>query len=270
MNFRRLLLATTGMTALTMLVGVYTAEFGAGLACEARWPLCDGAVYGLFPANIPSFIEWFHRLLAMITGFFIIGSTLQAYRQSVDNIIKYGLTIALIILPFQIILGGLTVTRYELLILTAHFATPLVILGGVVIATVWSYRNDIRPTTERIQSVLLFSLLGYPLLAILTPRLFFSYSWAAQMTFYTVGLALAALLVSVVFLAKEAKIQDSAVIFLAFIASLLIALNLIIGRLHFGDTGQLVMIGMTVLAFIIVAGSVHRLNNIGVESTAAV
>jgi cytochrome c oxidase assembly protein subunit 15 len=56
MDFRRLLLVTTVTTAITALIGVITATTGAGLTCEARWPLCDGAVFGLFPANFMSFI----------------------------------------------------------------------------------------------------------------------------------------------------------------------------------------------------------------------
>ena len=80
MDFRRLLLGTTVATAVTALVGVVTATSGAGLTCEARWPLCDGAVFGLFPANFMSFIEWSHRLVAMITGFLIIGTTVAAWR----------------------------------------------------------------------------------------------------------------------------------------------------------------------------------------------
>ena len=257
MDFRRLLVATTGLTALTMLVGVYTAEFGAGLACEARWPLCDGAVFGLFPANIPSFIEWFHRLLAMITGFFILGSALAAWRRDADRLIRYGLVVAVVVLPFQIVLGALTVTRYEILILTAHFATPMLILGGVVAATVWSYRESLG-TAHRLRTSLIGALVGFPILLALTPRLFIGYSWAAQMTYYTVGLSVAAILFTTALLAERVGSADRAIVVASVVGALLVVVNLVVGRLHFGDAGQFAMVGLTITAALVALVTLRR------------
>ena len=98
-RFRHLAAATTGLTFALILLGVYTAAAGAGLACGARWPLCNGAVFGLFPANWPSFIEWFHRLVAMVTGFFILGTTYAAWRHGKGRRTRIASTIALVVLP---------------------------------------------------------------------------------------------------------------------------------------------------------------------------
>jgi cytochrome c oxidase assembly protein subunit 15 len=41
-RFRRAVTATAVLVYLTVLLGVSTKAAGAGLACAARWPLCDG------------------------------------------------------------------------------------------------------------------------------------------------------------------------------------------------------------------------------------
>lgn len=259
MNLRRLLLVTSGFTVLTMLVGVYTAEFGAGLACDARWPLCDGAVYGLFPANIPSFVEWFHRLLAMITGFVILGTAVVAWRRRADGVVKGGLALALVLLPLQIILGALTVTRYEIAILTAHFGTPTLILGGVIVATVWAYRDAIEPTIPRLRRFLVATVIAFPVLVAFTPRLLFGYSWIAQMTYYVVGLSVAGVLVSVALLSRDIRGTDQIVVLQSLSGAVVVVIALILGRLHFGDAGQLWILGLSILALGLVLGVIRRL-----------
>ena len=145
-RFRRLAAATTGMTFVLILLGVYTAAAGAGLSCGARWPLCNGAVFGLFPADWPSFIEWFHRLVAMITGFMILGTTYIAWRRGESRRTRLASAVALAVLPVQILLGGATVTVYTALIQVTHHAAALVIFGALVATTVWAYES---PTEER-------------------------------------------------------------------------------------------------------------------------
>jgi len=137
-RFRHLAATAAGMTFVLVLLGVYTAAAGAGLACGARWPLCNGFL-GLFPANWPSFIEWFHRLFAMLTGFVILGTTYTAWRYTNDRRLQWGSAAALLVLPAQIVLGGLTVTVYAELIQVAHHGAALMIFGALVATTAWAY-----------------------------------------------------------------------------------------------------------------------------------
>jgi cytochrome c oxidase assembly protein subunit 15 len=141
-RFRHLAAVTSGMTFALILLGVYTAAAGAGLSCGANWPLCNGAVFGLFPANWPSFIEWFHRLVAMITGFMILGMTYAAWRGGRDRRTRIASTIALVALPVQVILGGLTVTRYTIPIQVAHHAAALAIFAALIATTAWAYESS--------------------------------------------------------------------------------------------------------------------------------
>ena len=139
LRFRHLAAVTTGLTFALILLGVYTAAAGAGLACGARWPLCNGAVFGLFPANWPSFIEWFHRFVAMVTGFLILGTTYVAWRHGKGRRTRIASTVALVALPVQVLLGGATVTVYTALVQVTHHAAALVIFAALVATTVWAY-----------------------------------------------------------------------------------------------------------------------------------
>ncbi len=136
--FRHYLALTTVSTFFLILLGVYTGKIGAGLACEARWPLCDGWM-GLFPANWPSFVEWFHRLVAMIVGFMIIGAALLAWRQNKGKLILYPLIVAALLLPFQIMFGATTVLAFSAEASMIHQTAAQLIFGALVIGTTVAY-----------------------------------------------------------------------------------------------------------------------------------
>ena len=139
-GFRHLAATTTGLTFGLILLGVYTGAIGAGLACEARWPLCDGWM-GLFPATWPSFVEWFHRLVAMITGFFILGTAAAAWRGGYEKRVRYGSVVALAVLPVQVLLGANTIWFYGPTAQVLHHTAALTILVSLVATTVWAFES---------------------------------------------------------------------------------------------------------------------------------
>jgi len=143
-RFRRLLTATTALTFGLILLGVYTGAIGAGLTCGATWPLCDGK---LFPANWASFVEWFHRLVAMITGFAILGSTIAAWRGEYTRKIRYATGIATVVLPVQILLGANTIINFGAAAQVLHHTAALTILTAMVAATAWSFDGTATPAT---------------------------------------------------------------------------------------------------------------------------
>jgi len=136
--FRHYLAVTTVSTFLLILLGVYTGKIGAGLACEGRWPFCDGWL-GLFPANWPSFVEWFHRLVAMIVGFMILGAAAVAWRYDHDRLLKYATTLAVVLLPVQILFGANTVLNFGLTASMMHQVAAQLIFASLVVATTVAY-----------------------------------------------------------------------------------------------------------------------------------
>lgn len=142
-RYRHLAAATTGLTFVLILLGVYTAATGTGLSCGAQWPACDG---GLFPQSLASVPEWSHRLVAMIAGFAILGTAAGAWYLDRDARTRYAATVALAFLPAQILFGAQTVFAYGPAIQVVHHATALVIFAALIAATLWAYEG---PTPDR-------------------------------------------------------------------------------------------------------------------------
>ena len=141
LSFRHLAATTTGLAFALILLGVYTGAAGAGLACAGRWPLCDGWL-GLFPATWPSFIEWFHRFVGMITGFFILGVAGSAWRQKRGRWIRYFSAVALVLTPLQFLLGANTIFNFGILAQVLHHAAALLILTALTITTTLAFARS--------------------------------------------------------------------------------------------------------------------------------
>jgi cytochrome c oxidase assembly protein subunit 15 len=106
----------------------------AGLSCP-DWPLCYGELVPSAQMNLQVFLEWFHRLVATSIGFGAIalcGATWW-FRRSLPRWTPWAGTLALFLVVFQGILGGLTVTellRFD--IVTAHLGTGLLFFSTLL------------------------------------------------------------------------------------------------------------------------------------------
>jgi cytochrome c oxidase assembly protein subunit 15 len=121
---------TLGMAAETvflMALGSATRVMNAGLACP-DWPLCYGELIPHRQMNLQVFLEWFHRLTASSMGLFAIAlvGLCWWHRRELPKWTPWIALLALFLVVFQGILGGLTVTellRFDLV--TAHLGTAL-------------------------------------------------------------------------------------------------------------------------------------------------
>lgn len=136
---RRLVVATAGLTFLLILLGRYTALTGAGLACEAQWPLCSG---GTLPQTLPDFVEWFHRLVAMVAGFVILGTAYAVWKTYDARRIRAASALAVVLLPLQVLLGRETVVSFVELVILGHLAVGILIFGSLVATAVWAVELD--------------------------------------------------------------------------------------------------------------------------------
>ena len=129
-------------TYVVMLLGAYTSAIGAGLSCP-DWPTCYGTWVPFLQQEIIAessysalqiFAEWAHRGLALTTGFLILGTAVAAWRVHRDQLlIVWSATAALVLLPIQVFLGGLTVTRnLKPIIVTTHLGVAILILLGLL------------------------------------------------------------------------------------------------------------------------------------------
>ena len=191
-SYPHLLTATLTLVAATILLGVAAKATGSGLACQANWPQCDAGPYNLFPANLPSFYEWFHRFVAMFAGFAIIGSALAAWRlPDVDRRVTGLVVLGMVLTPVQVALGRETVTQYTMDILSLHFWTAVTIFTLFLVATVLVWIS--RLTATHVTGALALGIVALPAHVILSPVVdagIETYSPTMQLIQYAVTLTL--------------------------------------------------------------------------------
>ncbi|MGJ3253445.1 MAG: COX15/CtaA family protein [Elainellaceae cyanobacterium] len=133
---RRLIWKMAIATFILMAIGSATRVMNAGLACP-DWPLCYGTLIPTQQMNLQVFLEWFHRLDAALIGVMAIALTSLSWwhRHHVPNWLPWVSTLALGLVCFQGLLGGLTVTellRFD--IVTAHLGTALLFFATLLIS----------------------------------------------------------------------------------------------------------------------------------------
>ncbi len=122
-------------TFLLMAVGSATRVMDAGLACP-DWPLCYGQLVPAQQMNLQVFLEWFHRLDAMLIGLTTLALVGMSWwwRRSLPAWLPWASLLALVLVLVQGLLGGLTVTqmlRFD--IVTAHLGTALLFFGTLLV-----------------------------------------------------------------------------------------------------------------------------------------
>ena len=123
-----LVLTLATATLFLMALGSATRVMEAGLACP-DWPLCFGQFVPEKQMNLQVFLEWFHRLIATGIGLAMIAAVSLSWwqRHHLPSWFPRSISLALLLVILQGILGGLTVTqmlRFD--IVTAHLGTGTV------------------------------------------------------------------------------------------------------------------------------------------------
>jgi cytochrome c oxidase assembly protein subunit 15 len=182
---------TTVLTFALILLGEYTAVSGSGATCGLQWPDCSGR---LLPFGLPvnDFVEQFHRSVAMVVGFFILGTGAVAYRNFEDRDVQVTGVLAVVLLPLQVILGGTTVTfsglfpwGYQPITAAVHHLAALAIFGTLVYATL-RMREEAGLGLGRVRTAALAGLAALPLqLAFSRNTIFAIYGTRVQLLNHT-------------------------------------------------------------------------------------
>lgn len=140
--------ATLLGTYALMLLGAYTSAIGAGLACP-DWPSCYGTLVPFLHPDVVAaspysarqiFAEWAHRGLAVVVGLGIVLTGLLAIRRRTHGLITWSALGAVALLPVQVLLGGLTVTRdLQPIVVVSHLGIAVLIVLCLLTTTVTAY-----------------------------------------------------------------------------------------------------------------------------------
>jgi len=241
-GFRRLAALTVGATFLTILLGVSTKATGAGLACQARWPVCDGGFLNLFPQSVPSSFEMIHRVIAGLTGPFILATAGFAWLDDRSRSVKLAATAALVLLPLQVFLGRQTVLEFTGPVLFLHYWTAMGIFSGIVVVTTLVYRDVVADGAYR--RALAVAAVAQPVIVLFGAQVLSRYTPTVQTAHYAVSLTiLAALLFAVV---GGWRVLDSRARWLAAGALAAFPVQIALGRVAVGGATGIVLAGHAV------------------------
>jgi cytochrome c oxidase assembly protein subunit 15 len=126
---------STGLSLFVMVLGSIVRSTDSGLSCP-DWPLCYEKAIPLFDMHI--FLEWFHRLVALMLGFSILMATYKLFKLKPFERKLFRLEFFWILILFsaQVVLGGLTVLK--LLspgVVSTHLMNAVLFLGVLYSST---------------------------------------------------------------------------------------------------------------------------------------
>ncbi|MBI4312581.1 MAG: protoheme IX farnesyltransferase [Chloroflexi bacterium] len=134
--FLALLIAASAAVFVLVTIGGTVRVTDSGLGCP-DWPLCHGRIIPPFQFN--TLVEYTHRLAASITSPLILLAAIVAWwRYRAFPLITVPLTITLVLLGVEVILGGITVlTELPPAIVTVHLAIAESIFALLLTTLIW-------------------------------------------------------------------------------------------------------------------------------------
>lgn len=138
--FWNLSLLTVILTLGLIIFGAVVRVTDSGLGCGDHWPLCNGRILPPLD-NLTAWIEWSHRLFALLIGLLGIGMLVIAfrrYRQHNKRVVTVTV-IAAVLYAVQSSLGAIVVVlELPPTMVTLHLGTAMLLLGALLTAAIVS------------------------------------------------------------------------------------------------------------------------------------
>ena len=171
--FPILSLSTALFTLGLIVFGAVVRVTDSGLGCGNDWPLCNGAIFPPLD-NITAWIEWLHRLFALLIGLFGLATLTLAwhhYRRHDRPVFKLvGLAATLFVI--QIALGAIVVfLDLPPTFVTLHLGVAMLLLAALLSAAVMAIYSPPKPYSADSVSTLSNINAVFALLIILTGAL---------------------------------------------------------------------------------------------------
>jgi len=137
-RFTRLAWTAATFTYLLIILGAIVRITGSGLGCGEHWPLCNGKL--LPPLDLPTLIEYGHRLAAAAVSVLVAALALEAWwlRRGAGSGERYlpdrTAYVALGLLILQVVLGAVTVKlRLPPWTVILHLGTAMLLLAALLV-----------------------------------------------------------------------------------------------------------------------------------------
>jgi heme A synthase len=141
--FSRLALTTSLLTFGLIIFGAVVRVTDSGLGCGNEWPLCDGRVVPPLD-NVTAWIEWSHRLFAVLIGLFGLGMlyvAVRAYRNR-NRLVLTATGIGAGLFLVQSGLGAFVVVMdLPPTMVTLHLGTAMLLLGALLLAAIAAWHK---------------------------------------------------------------------------------------------------------------------------------
>lgn len=142
-SFVILALATAALTLGLIVFGAVVRVTESGLGCGTDWPLCDGTIFPPLD-NITAWIEWLHRLFALLIGFFGLATLAAAwrnYRHSDRRVLRMTILGAFLFI-LQSALGAIVVfLELPPTFVTLHLGVAMLLLAALLSAAVLAWHE---------------------------------------------------------------------------------------------------------------------------------
>ena len=144
--FVYLAFATALLTLGLIIFGAVVRVTDSGLGCGSSWPLCNGTIFPPLE-NLTAWIEWLHRLFAVLIGLFGIATliaAIRAYRHR-NRLALSATVLAAVLFFLQSMLGALVVI-WDLppTAVTLHLGTAMLLFAALVVAGVAAVHNTTK------------------------------------------------------------------------------------------------------------------------------
>jgi heme a synthase len=137
-RFTRLAWTAATFTYLLIILGAIVRITGSGLGCGEHWPLCNGKL--LPPLDVPTMIEYGHRLAAAAVSVLVVALGVQAWvsnrgagsgERDLPDKKPY---VAVGLLLIQVLLGAVTVKlRLPPWTVILHLGTAMLLLATLIV-----------------------------------------------------------------------------------------------------------------------------------------
>ena len=171
--FTPLAVATALLTTGLIVLGAIVRVTDSGLGCGDDWPLCNGTIFPPLD-NITAWIEWTHRLIAMLIGILGIGMLVtgwSGYRKSNSRVLKITVVAAGL---YTLVAGlGRFVVAHELNpdLVTLHLGVAFLLLACFVTAALFATYRPTTPTRKDRFTALVYATTALAYVIVLTGAL---------------------------------------------------------------------------------------------------